>query len=414
MFGIKTKILNNLKKHLEVVDINKSISKIEKIALIFLIKKELKRESSFVDIQQPINKKTNRFASKIIKQTSDYMPNNLGNWSIKKPQTLTTTLELNVIDLIKKQYFAKKNIIGHFSSGTTEGNIYATWIARNYLREKLNLSDCKKLILIKSSLAHYSIDKSADIAGLKVFETSIDETEFNINLDELKNNIKNLYKKGFKGFIIPITIGYTITGTEDDYIGIAKICNNFEKLNPDSKFFLWIDAAYSGIIKSYIDPEFKPFANKKIQLISTDLHKSLAIPYPASMLLYKKELLNYIKKPIPYIDQLDTTLLGSRPGIIALASWFTLINLSKKEIKNHFKNAINYKNKYLKRFVKDKVNLKIINNKSSLQACLVSKDKKTDRFLNKKYRLKGIDYKLMCNKKIKIFKLYKLYFFVKI
>lgn len=412
MFGIKTKIISSLTKNFEVIDINKPISKIKKIALINLIKNELKKELNIIDVQQPISKQANRFASEIIKKTSDFMPNNLGNWSIKKPYTLTTKLELSLINSIKKKLSAKNDIIGHFSSGTTEGNIFATWIARNYLKKELGLNDFTKIILIKSCLAHYSIDKAVDLAGLKFIETSIHKTEYNIDLKNLELNIIKLYKQGYKGFIIPITLGYTVTGTDDNYLEIIQLINQFEKLHHDSKFFLWIDAAFSGIIKAYIDPEFKPFANKKIQLFSTDLHKSLAVPYPASILLYKKSLLSYIKKPIPYIDQFDTTLLGSRPGINVLASWFTLLNLSKRKIILHHKNAIEYKNKVLRIISEESPSVQVINNQKSLQACLINDNKNTDRLLNEKYGLTGINYPLLFDKKIKIIKLYKLYFFL--
>lgn len=412
MFGIKTKIINKIKKTILEIDTNHSLSKIENYILISLIKKDLKKEANIHDNQQVIIKKTNHYASKIIKKTSNFMPNNLGNWSIKKPYTFTSRLELNVIQTIKKLLSADKEIIGHFSSGTTEGNIYATWIARNYLQKKLNLKNSNKIALIKSCLAHYSIDKAADILGLKLIETSIHPTKYNIDLKYLEKNIISLYNQGNRGFIIPLTLGYTVTGTDDEYLKIIKLIDKLEKLKPGCKFFLWIDAAYSGIIKSYIDPKFKPFSNKKIQLISTDLHKSLAVPYPASILLYKKRLLNYIKKPIPYIDQFDTTLLGSRPGNNVLASWFTLINFSKKEIIKYFNQAIKKKNNFLKEISSEDIDVQIINNKNSFQACLASLNKTSDRILNNKYNLKGINYKLLIKGQVKFVKLYKLYFFM--
>ncbi len=56
MLGIKTKIINNLQKHLETINFDKAISKAEKIALIFLVKDELKKEADILDVQQPISK----------------------------------------------------------------------------------------------------------------------------------------------------------------------------------------------------------------------------------------------------------------------------------------------------------------------------------------------------------------------
>jgi glutamate/tyrosine decarboxylase-like PLP-dependent enzyme len=412
MFGVKTKILSKIKKTIREIDTSRSLSKIENYILISLIKKELKKEADIFDNQQVIIKKANHFASKIIKKTSNFMPNNLGNWSVKKPDTFTAKLEINFIETIKKLLGANEDIIGHFSSGTSEGNIYATWIARNYLQKNLDLKDSKKIVLIKSCLAHYSIDKAADIAGLKLVTTSIHKSKYNIDLKYLEKNLISLYNHGFRGFIIPLTLGYTVTGTDDEYLKIINLINKIKKEKTDCKFFLWFDAAYSGMLKGYVDNKFKPFANNNVKLLSTDLHKSLAVPYPASVLLYKKGLLNYIKKSIPYIDHPDTTLLGSRPGISVLASWFTLVNLSKKEITNYFNQAIERKNNFLKKISHENIDVQIINNKNSLQACLISLNKNSDQLLNKKYNLEKINYKLLIEEKIKFVKLYKLYFFM--
>lgn len=412
MFGVKTKILDKINKNFKIIDTDKSLTKIESYILMRLIKKELKKEADISDNQQVIIKKTNNFASTMIKKTSDFMPNNLGNWSIKNPHTVSAKLELTVIRTIKNLLGTNKEIVGHFSSGTTEGNIYAAWIARNYLQKKLNLKESHKIVLIKSCLAHYSIDKAADIVGLRLITTGIHKSKYNIDLKCLEKNIASLYNQGIRGFIIPLTLGYTVTGTDDEYIKIVNLVQKFEKEKADCKFFLWIDAAYSGMLKTYLDDDFHPFAQKNIQLISADLHKSLAIPYPAGVLLYRKELLDYIKKTIPYIDQFDTTLLGSRPGSSVLASWFTFINLSKKEIKNYYNKAIERKNNFLEKIVNENIGVQIINNATSLQACLISFNKASDKILNEKYNLKSINYKLLFGQKFKTVKLYKLYFFM--
>jgi len=339
------------------------------------------------------------------------MPNNLGNWSIKKPGTLSGKLELTIIETLKKQYNCNKEIVGHFGSGTTEGNIYAAWIGRNYLSKKLKSKNFDKLILIKSSLSHYSLDKASDIIGIKNFEVSIDQTKFNLDLAEFELIINKLYKRGYRGFLVPLTLGYTVTGTDDDYLAIIKIVEKFKKEKKDCEFFIWLDAAFTGISKIFDQKKFEPFKNKQIQLLSTDLHKFLAVPYPASVLLYRKNLLKHVAKPIPYIDQLDSTLLGSRSGNMVIASWFTLINLNHQKMRKLINESLKEKENYLDKIVKEKIKVTIINNKNSLQACLISHNKKADEILSKKYGLSSIEYPLLIKNKTQVTKIYKLYFF---
>lgn len=411
MLGIKTRILNHFKEMLEFGGLkNKPISLIEEGILTELAKKELKKELEFVNLQSPVAKKANPFAARIIKATADYMPNNLGNWSIKNPHTLTSRLELSLIEAIKRYYQCEKSVAGHFGSGTTEGNIYATWIGRNFLIKNLSLKNSEKIVLIKSCLAHYSIDKAADLVGIKIAIASIDSELFVLDSKELIKQLNSLYKSGLRGFIVPLTLGYTTTGTDDNYNEICEIIEKFEKTYKDCKCFIWLDAAYSGISKIFTDNNFRPFSNEHIQLISTDFHKFLAVPYPASIMLYRKNLLNHIKKDIPYIDQLDTTLLGSRPGISVLATWMSLISLDGRKMKKIINNSLNIKNNFLKRVSDENLNIKIINNKNSMQACLVSNDKISERKLRNKYKLNFINYKLIVNNKVKLIKIYKLYF----
>lgn len=408
MFGIKTKIINHFKKNLENLSLNSVVSPVEKLAWSKLISQELKRESKQIDLQQPIARQSNPIAAGILRTTANYMPNNLGNWSIKKPQTLTAKAELNLIKLFRK-YYQCNNIIGHFSSGSTEGNIYASWLGRNYLKQRFKLS-CNQIILIKSDLAHYSIDKAADLVGVDLIRTSIDQQEFNLDLLYLQKQITKLYQKGYRGFLLPLTLGYTVTGTDDDYLAVCQFATKFMQKHKNCHFFIWLDAAFSGISKIFTEVNFKPFQHPLIQLISTDFHKFLAIPYPAALLMYRQTLLQYIQKDIPYIDQLDTTLLGSRPGINVLSSWLTLKGFGEKGIKNKIKKALEEKENFLQKLSVRNLDIKIINNKNSLQACLVNQNRNNDYMLNRKLKLKKINYKLLIGKNVKIMKMYKLYF----
>jgi len=138
MFGIKTKIKKKISNSLNKKKFNqKGISLFELFFLKKIILQQLENEASFNNIQTPVSNKTNYIVKKTMKNMYQFMPNNLGNWSISKPHSLTTNLENNLIRALKNSYSCSTDIIGHFGSGSTEGNIFASWIGRNYLQKKL-------------------------------------------------------------------------------------------------------------------------------------------------------------------------------------------------------------------------------------------------------------------------------------
>lgn len=397
MFDIKTKTPNFL----------------DNLVLLLSFRKKLSLESELYGIQLPIAKQVNKYARLATRVLANFMPNNLGNWTINSPHSLSTDLEQKTIEIMKNYYQSPKEIKGHLTSGSTEGNIYAAWIGRNYLTKKLRLNSTTKIAMLQSSLSHYSLNKAADIINVENVELAISDTRWNIDLVFLNQTLEKLYKKGFRAFLIPLTIGYTITGTEDDIEKICKLTEEFKKNHAGVDFFLWIDAAFSGISKIFTENNFLPFSNKQIKLITTDFHKLLAVPYSAGLVLYRNKLTDFIKRDIPYIGLFDTTFLGSRPGMSSITTWFTLINLNKNKLRAVFGEAILEKENFLKKIAEEKLNLEIINNPNSIQACLICHDKKSLKKIREKYELEHLDYKLLFEGGFKKNMTIKLYFFPK-
>lgn len=188
--------------------INKLPDPVKKFLIVSQIKKELIKESKKHSIQFPLAKKTNRHASQIIKSLADYMPNNAGNWTVEEPHSISTKLEKQLVEKLKEYLYCgnNKQIVCHISSGSTEGNIYAAWLGKKYLTKKLQLDSSVNMILLTSSLGHYSLKKVADIFDLKTEELAIDENQWNINLDHLEKTITNLYKR-YESFSIASNTG---------------------------------------------------------------------------------------------------------------------------------------------------------------------------------------------------------------
>ena len=142
MLGIKTRVINKLKKRFLAENLDaEPPGQLEYFFLEKIINKQLQLDAQNINLQSPLAKKTNPDALRVIKKTAQFMPNNLGNWSIKKPFSFTTRLESELIKFLRHKYHCGAEVIGHFGSGSTEGNIYATWIGRNYLMKKLSLQN---------------------------------------------------------------------------------------------------------------------------------------------------------------------------------------------------------------------------------------------------------------------------------
>jgi histidine decarboxylase len=295
---------------------------------------------------------------------------------------MSTQLEEEIITYIKNKYDCRDEVAGHFGSGSTEANIYATWMGKRFLQEKIHDQNLKKIILLKSSLAHYSLVKAASINEIKIEEIAIKKPEYIIDEEELALHLHKLYNQGIRGFLLPLTLGYTTFGTEDDYKKICALTKSFRKKHPDSFFFIWLDAAFNGVIKIYLEKNFQPFAQKEIQLITSDFHKTMGTPYPSNVILYRKNLLKLIEQPIPYIDQKDTTLLGSRPGNPIISTWMTMLLLGENSITKQLSLAIEKKNEFMKKLKEKDPTVELISGKNSFQMAVVLKKKSDPLYKN--------------------------------
>jgi len=209
----------------------------------------------------------------------------------------TKEMENKLLCFYKTLLNAPKSSGGLISSGGTESNITAIWIAKKLYG--------KNEILIPES-AHFSFEKIGSLMDIKLVHVPLDN-DYLIDILKLKNMISR-----DTAAIIGIA-GSTELGTIDPIPEISDICM-------DEDIFLHIDAAFGGFVIPFLkdikenikDFDFKL---KGVSSMSIDAHKMgySAIPLGALM-IRNKDWLNKISVTTPYISS------NKQAGILATRS----------------------------------------------------------------------------------------------
>jgi len=328
-------------------------------------------------------------ATQAYKRFIDYNPGNLGSWSDDETQKYNTTqMEYEVIhNLIDLYHGDQENIGGYITSGGTEGNIFCAWLGRVRLEQSCNSSE---ICLLNTSLTHYSIRKAGQVCNIPQFLLPLGKTKWNIDLNGFKSSIRTLYNQGYRGFIVPLTLGYTSTGTCDNVEEITKEANKLKKTLKGINFYFWIDAALNGLIAPFLVKNFHPFYSQDIQALVVDFHKFGLVPYPAGIVLHRNKLTELIENPIDYLWEKDSTLLGSRSGVPAISIWAMIHSLGKEGYRSLIKEQMENKEFFLKQIKVSSPMTQIITDPHSLTCGLIFhglKDGRLPQTIEDKYDL---------------------------
>ncbi len=317
--------------------------------------------------------------------------------------------EKNVIKAMTDLYQgSSKKINGYITSGATEGNIYSCWLGRKYLEQYVKKEE---ICLLRTDLTHFSIRKGGDIIGVQEYIVGLNTKNWNMDIDSLSAKIEDLHKKGYRGFIIPFTLGYTVGGTNDDFTEVAKYLSKIKK-KLNIYFFTWIDAALSGLTYPFLSKNFKPFKNNLIKTIVVDFHKFAGVPFPAGVILYRREMETLIRKNIPYLKEKDDTLLGSRTGISAVAIWVTIQSFGKEGFKKIIFDCLKRKNQFINMIKSQFPDVIIKTDSQSVHLAVIVRSALPKQFCEK-YGLSLIEYKIKFKEKTNNLLMYKLFFLPK-
>lgn len=295
--------------------------------------------------------------------------NHLGNPFSEKIDDLSLSrkLERDVIsDILSQISLRLDKFEGYVTSGGTESNIFMMWCGR----EKLKTKNRTAPLLIRTALSHYSLSKAARILSISEAILPISTKTWSVDVNRLRKEILKHSKKGYSTYILPLTLGYSSTGTSDD---IRKVCQELKNLSIDFniKFFVWIDAASQGLVTNAISQDTTLFSDSLIQGIVFDYHKYGQTPIPSGVVLYRKELRGLVEKPIDYLSETDATLLGSRPGASVLGVWSKIQSSIKAKEQSRFNLMLMHKDEFIVKLKYVYPKVKIITDQQSVMFAII-------------------------------------------
>ena len=249
--------------------------------------------------------------------------------------------------------------------GSTEGNLFALWNARDYLSgyevEGYNQAVLikNKPIVIFSEATHYSVIKACQMLNLNTFNDSgpllgncpINQGDWNKPLSiEESGAVKeeDLYRlaRFFIDRDYPIILvlnhGSTFSGGSDATSRILDTLKPIlgENSDKERRFWIHVDGALSANFSPYLNKNIfeiqqdpYEFRHPEVMSICSSPYKWLGSPWACGIyLMHEKYKVGSSNRPI-YIGGRDSTVSGSRQGIYALYLWERLSTLGTTGLK---------------------------------------------------------------------------------
>ncbi len=199
-------------------------------------------------------------------------------------------VEKQVIDWFKEIMGFPHSASGLLTNGCSAANLIGLAVARNAkaeidLRKKgLQQSEGASMVLYASSEIHSSIQKAVELLGLgsDALRLIPVNTEFQIDIENLKEAIEGDRSRGHHPFCVVGAAGTTNTGAIDDLYELARICEQEDLwFHVDGAFGAW--AALSEELKEMVA------GMERADSLAFDLHKWMYMPYEIGCVLIRSE-----------------------------------------------------------------------------------------------------------------------------
>ncbi len=199
---------------------------------------------------------------------------------------------------------------GYITSGGTESNITALWIARKLANGNLD-------VMVPRS-AHFSVFKAIDLLGMNRVDIDLD-SEFRMDLTDLENKLS----KHQTAAVV------AVAGTTE--LGVVDPIEKIGEMLDGTRIYLHVDAAFGGFVLPFMDKPAPPFdfSVKQVSSITLDPHKmGLSTPPAGGFLVRKPSWLDLTAFSSPYLTQEKAlSLLGTRASASVASCWAVLRSL---------------------------------------------------------------------------------------
>ena len=242
-----------------------------------------------------------------------YINRNLGDRGLNPA---TAEIEIKIISLLG-DLLGDNNIQGNLTSGGTEANLIAMYLA------KQSKPYVKNPAIVLPESAHYSFDKAAALMGLKLRRARLHQ-DYELDL----NHYESLIDENTVGLV-------GIAGTSS--LGLVDPIDKISQLAREYQIYLHVDAAFGGLVLPFMEkfgynyPHFD-FRNPEVCSITVDPHKMGMGVNPSGAILVRKSNKINANFEIPYLaggSFKSFNILGTRPGAPAIAFWALLQYLGK-------------------------------------------------------------------------------------
>ncbi|MEM0359647.1 MAG: tyrosine decarboxylase MfnA [Hadesarchaea archaeon] len=207
------------------------------------------------------------------------------------------------------KFFSHEGACGYVTSGGTEGNLMALWVARE-------VTGRRKVVAPLS--AHYSIRKACSLLGLKLVQVGLGR-DYRADVEEVEE------KTDGKTAALVATAGTASLGVVDPIGEMAEVAVR-------RGCFLHVDASLGGFMLPFLGRKGWDFGVEGVSSLTADFHKMGGAPIPCGILLFReRKWLGEVEEEVSYLGGKTFTLLGTRPGASVAAAWMALKLMDGRE-----------------------------------------------------------------------------------
>jgi histidine decarboxylase len=212
---------------------------------------------------------------------------------------------------------------GYVTNGSTEGNLYGLYLARELLPEG---------IVYFSQDSHYSVSKNLHFLNMRHIMIR-SQPNGEMDYEDLRETLKI---RRDAPPIIFANVGTTMKEARDDIVVIRSILDDLAI----EKRYIHCDAALCGGYAAFLDPppawDFEDGADS----IAISGHKFLGSPIPCGIVLARRAHVDRIGHSVAYIGSVDTTISGSRNGFTPLILWYAIRSLGREGMKRRTERSL--------------------------------------------------------------------------